>query len=92
MYPESEGRVGELNSEISKISENLERVQTQQMENTRAIMRVQKNAERYLTKRQTLINRKEECNNAIRDLGVLPEEAFSKYIDQRSDKVCHVIK
>lgn len=92
MYPESEGRVDELNSEISKISENLERVQTQQMENTRAIMRVQKNAERYLTKRQTLINRREECNNAIRDLGALPEEAFSKYTDQRSDKVCHVIK
>ncbi|KIR29832.1 chromosome associated protein [Cryptococcus deuterogattii 99/473] len=84
---ESEGRLDELNSEISKISENLERVQTQQMENTRAIMRVQKNAERYLTKRQTLINRKDECNNAIRDLGVLPEEAFSKYTDQRSDKI-----
>ncbi|AFR94978.2 chromosome associated protein [Cryptococcus neoformans C23] len=84
---ESEGRVDELNSEISKISENLERVQTQQMENTRAIMRVQKNAERYLTKRQTLINRREECNNAIRDLGALPEEAFSKYTDQRSDKI-----
>ncbi len=52
-------------------------------------MRVQKNAERYLIKRQTLINRKDECNNAIRDLGVLPEEAFSKYTDDRADKVCY---
>jgi hypothetical protein len=48
---------------------------------------VQKNAERYLTKRQTLLNRKEECSNAIRDLGVLPEEAYSKYTDTRADKV-----
>jgi len=57
------------------------------MESTRAIMKVQKNAERYLTKRQTLTARKEECSVAIRDLGILPDEAFTKYIDTRSDKV-----
>lgn len=62
-------------------------MQNEQLENTRAILRVQKNAERYLTKRQTLLNRKEECSNAIRDLGVLPEEAYSKYTDTRADKV-----
>ncbi|WVO12564.1 hypothetical protein L204_100168 [Cryptococcus depauperatus] len=84
---DSEDRMSQLNAEISKIAEDLERVQNEQMENTRTIMRVQKNAERYLTKRQILITRKDECNNAIRDLGVLPEEAFSKYTDQRSDKI-----
>ncbi|WVQ96685.1 hypothetical protein IAU59_003791 [Kwoniella sp. CBS 9459] len=84
---ESESRIDELNAEIAKITEDLNRAQGEQMENTRAILRVQKNAERYLTKRQTLINRREECNNKIRDLGVLPEEAFSKYIEQRSDKI-----
>ncbi|WRT67771.1 uncharacterized protein IL334_004744 [Kwoniella shivajii] len=84
---ESEIRIEELTTEIAKITEDLDRVQSEQLENTRAIMRVQKNAERYLTKRQTLINRREECNNKIRDLGVLPEEAFSKYTDQRSDKI-----
>ena len=34
-----------------------------------------------------LTQRKEECNNNIRDLGVLPEEAFEKYIDVALDKV-----
>ncbi|KAK4689553.1 structural maintenance of chromosome 3 (chondroitin sulfate proteoglycan 6), partial [Tremellales sp. Uapishka_1] len=76
---ESEKQVEELSTEITTVSARLEEVQNEQMENTRAIIRVQKNAERYLTKKQTLASRKEECNNAIRDLGSLPEEAFSKY-------------
>ena len=77
----------ELTEEISKITSQLDEEQNQQAENTRAILRVQKNAERYLTKRQTLINRKEECTNAIRDLGVLPEEAYTKYTSTRADKL-----
>ncbi|OCF72938.1 chromosome associated protein [Kwoniella mangroviensis CBS 8886] len=84
---ESENRIEEVTSEITKLTENLDKVQSEQLENTRAIMRVQKNAERYLTKRQTLINRREECNNKIRDLGVLPEEAFTKYMDQSPNKI-----
>ena len=86
---ESETKVDELNVEIATVTQQLEETQNEQLENTRAIMRVQKNAERYLIKRQTLINRKDECNIAIRDLGVLPEEAFSKYTDLRPDKVSH---
>ena len=50
-------------------------------------MRVSKNAERYLTKRQTLITRKEECTNAIRDLGILPEEAYTNNVNTAIDKV-----
>ena len=86
-YTESETKVEELNAEITTVTQQLDETQNEQLENTRAIMRVQKNAERYLTKRQTLMNRKTECSNAIRDLGVLPEEAFSKYTDTRADKV-----
>lgn len=47
----------------------------------------QKTTERFLAKRQMLSARKEECNRNIRDLGVLPEEAFEKYIHERLDKV-----
>ena len=79
----------ELHTEIASVTQQLDEAQNEQLENTRAIMRVQKTAERYLTKRQTLIKRKDECSNAIRDLGVLPEEAFSKYTDMRPDKASH---
>lgn len=34
-----------------------------------------------------LLNRKDECNRNIRDLGVLPEEAFQKYTGEKMDKV-----
>ncbi len=33
------------------------------------------------------MNKKDECNRNIRDLGVLPEEAFDKYINEKSDRV-----
>ena len=47
----------------------------------------QKTTERYLAKRQMLTAKKDECNRNIRDLGVLPEEAFEKYINERVERV-----
>ena len=87
MCAESETRAQELNTKIAEVSQRLDEEQARQMENTRAIMRVSKNAERYLTKRQTLITRKEECTNAIRDLGILPEEAYTNNVNTAIDKV-----
>jgi structural maintenance of chromosome 3 (chondroitin sulfate proteoglycan 6) len=34
-----------------------------------------------------LLGRKDECNRNIRDLGVLPEEAFEKYTNEKLDRV-----
>lgn len=34
-----------------------------------------------------LQTRKDDCNRNIRDLGVLPEEAFDKYTKEKADKV-----
>ncbi len=47
----------------------------------------QKTTERYLAKRQMLMTRKDECNSNIRDLGVLPEEAFEKYVNEKLERV-----
>jgi structural maintenance of chromosome 3 (chondroitin sulfate proteoglycan 6) len=69
----------------------LEQIQNQQSEDSRNISRQQKNTERYHAKRQMLINRKDECNRNIRDLGVLPEEAFEKYINDKLDRVRYVV-
>lgn len=43
--------------------------------------------ERYIAKRQMLMTRKDECNRNIRDLGILPEEAFEKCINEKLQKV-----
>lgn len=75
-------------SQMQELRVQLEKVQNQQVEDSRDMSKQQKTTERYLTKRQMLTSRKEECSRNVRDLGVLPEEAFEKYINERLDKVC----
>lgn len=67
-----------LGKEIADAEKEREKLQTQQSDDQRGIARQQKNVERYLAKRQVLMQRKDECNKNIRDLGVLPEEAFAE--------------
>lgn len=76
-----------VTTNLRKSLESLEKTQTHQAEDSRDISRKQKNAERYLTKRQVLTSKKEECNKNLRDLGVLPEEAFEKYTGVKPDRV-----
>jgi hypothetical protein len=76
-----------LTGELQEHQASLEKVQNQQSEDSRSIARQQKNTERYLAKKQMLMGRKDECNRNIRDLGVLPEEAFEKYTNEKLDRV-----
>lgn len=87
-----EKEVEKLQAELQEARSSLERLQNQQAEDTRGVSKQQKNTERYLAKRNMLANRKDECNRNIRDLGVLPEEAFEKYTNEKMDRVsnsCH---
>ncbi|KAJ6547371.1 RecF/RecN/SMC protein [Mycena capillaripes] len=82
-----EKEIEELQAEMQELRSSLEKVQAQQTEDTRTISRQQKTTERYLAKRQMLTGRKDECNRNIRDLGVLPEEAFEKYTSEKLDRL-----
>jgi structural maintenance of chromosome 3 (chondroitin sulfate proteoglycan 6) len=84
---ETQAQIEELSGRIATDATRLEELQTAQMENSRGILKAQKAVERYITKRQTLLTRKDECNKSIRDLGVLPEEAYTKYVKEPSEKV-----
>ncbi|KAG5634871.1 hypothetical protein H0H81_000460 [Sphagnurus paluster] len=77
----------DVTAKLQEYRAALERVQGQQAEDSRTINRQQKTTERYLAKRQMLMGRKDECNRNIRDLGVLPEEAFEKYINEKLDRL-----
>jgi len=74
--------------ELQELRTTLETIQNQQAEDSRSVTKQQKTTERYLAKRQMLLGRKDECNRSIRDLGVLPEEAFEKYTKENIDRVC----
>jgi structural maintenance of chromosome 3 (chondroitin sulfate proteoglycan 6) len=84
---DNEARIDTLTNEIADIDAQIKELQDAQLGNSRSILKSQKNAERLLTKRATLTARKEECSKNIRDLGILPEEAYHKYINTKSDKV-----
>lgn len=55
------------------------------------IKRLEKHLERYLYRRSIMHQKKEECNANIRDLGVLPEEAFEKFKGYSVEKVSVVV-
>ena len=76
-----------MNAKLTALRATLEKAQNEQAEDSRGISRQQKNTERYIAKKQMLMNRKDECNRNIRDLGVLREEAFEKYTNEKLDKV-----
>lgn len=88
--PDAENELETLTADIQQTSATLESLQRQQTEHARGFARQQKMTERYLAKRQMLSARKDECSRNIRDLGVLPEEAFEKYTGDKVkvDKVC----
>lgn len=73
---EIDAEMDNLNAQIAAAVKEREKKDGQQAEDARNLARQQKSVERYLTKRQLLLARKDECNKNIRDLGVLPEEAF----------------
>ena len=73
--------------EIAALEKEKERKDGQQNDDMRNIEKQQKSVERYLKKRQQLSERKDVCNKNIRDLGVLPEEAFVE-TTASMEKVC----
>ncbi|GAA6033649.1 hypothetical protein JCM8097_004365 [Rhodosporidiobolus ruineniae] len=75
---EIDAETEKLNKDVADLEKEREKRETQQADDQRSIARQQKNVERYLAKRQVLLQRKDECNKNIRDLGVLPEEAFAE--------------
>ncbi|KAG0368562.1 Structural maintenance of chromosomes protein 3 [Gamsiella multidivaricata] len=56
-------------------------------EDSRQVRKTQKDAEKYVSRRNLLVRKKEDCTKNIRDLGVLPEEAFEKYKSTPSERL-----
>ncbi|KAJ3747632.1 structural maintenance of chromosome protein 3 [Lentinula detonsa] len=82
-----EKETDDISNNVQHLIKHLEELQSQQLDDGRNITRQQKVTERYLAKRQMLVSRKDECNRNIRDLGVLPEEAFEKYTHEKPDRL-----
>ncbi|KAI8148435.1 hypothetical protein BJV82DRAFT_265879 [Fennellomyces sp. T-0311] len=79
-------RITELDTLIDKhqqdlqgLTQSLEQLTAEQAQLAHHISKHEKSLERYLLRRSLLLQRKEDCSANIRDLGILPDDAFEKY-------------
>jgi structural maintenance of chromosome 3 (chondroitin sulfate proteoglycan 6) len=84
---ESEQKIERAIQELAGVQKSKAEKQQRQEELARAIERHQKRMEKSMQKKALLTENLAECNRGIRDLGVLPEDAFKKYDKWESDKV-----
>ncbi|TPX67208.1 hypothetical protein SpCBS45565_g03913 [Spizellomyces sp. 'palustris'] len=76
---EIEAEMEEQTAMLQEQTQGLETARTEQQQERRVLERQRIVVEKYISKKASLLKRKEECIKNIRDLGVLPEEAFEKY-------------
>ncbi|CAD6910178.1 unnamed protein product [Tilletia controversa] len=81
----------DLETKLRTYEAQREEIRSAQAEVSREVASQQKYAERYLKKRQGLLDQRDACNKKIRDLGVLPEEAFEKYTSTAMDKLLKML-
>ena len=74
----------ECSVNLVKKHKQLETEQARSAEESRGLARQQKNVERYLAKRQILLQRRDDSSQKIRDLGVLPEDAYIRHAENHS--------
>ncbi|KAJ3323468.1 Structural maintenance of chromosomes protein 3 [Boothiomyces sp. JEL0866] len=80
-----EREIDELNESSEAKAEELEKSKSAQKEDNLAMEKHQRAMDKFLTRKAVLLQMKDVAQNHIRDLGVLPEDAFEKYVD-REDK------
>lgn len=76
---ETERAIEQAMSQLSALEKRRTERQNQQEEIARAIERHQKRMEKNMAKKSLLMEKAAECSRNIRDLGVLPEDAFEKF-------------
>lgn len=84
---EAETNIDKANAELTSLEQQRNAKQQELEELAKGIERFQKKMERSMAKRSLLTEKATEASRNIRDLGVLPEEAFDKYTRVSSEKV-----
>jgi structural maintenance of chromosome 3 (chondroitin sulfate proteoglycan 6) len=84
---ESETQIEEAESKIVGLEKEKTQREERQQELARAIEKLQKRMEKSIQKRAILTARLQDCTKNIRDLGVLPDEAFDRFTNTASEKV-----
>ncbi|KAI9864054.1 MAG: Structural maintenance of chromosomes protein 3 [Trichoglossum hirsutum] len=84
---DTEGAIDQATGQLAELEQDKADKKRQQEEISRSIERHQKKMERSMAKKALLSEKAAECSRNIRDLGVLPEEAFEKYQNTNSNVI-----
>ena len=84
---DAQRRYDALAAEAHALDVELDAARARQAEQGADVARQQQVAERFAAKRQRLLEQRERCHQQIRDLGVLPEDAFRKYATLSADRL-----
>ncbi|KAK2624652.1 hypothetical protein QTJ16_005845 [Diplocarpon rosae] len=89
---ETETQIEDAENNISSLVKEKAQIVEQQFETAKAIEKAQKKMEKSVAKKALLTSSAAECAKNIRDLGVLPDEAFEKYADKDSKYITSKLK
>ncbi|PBP26643.1 chromosome segregation protein sudA [Diplocarpon rosae] len=89
---ETETQIEDAENNISSLVKERAQILEQQLETAKAIEKAQKKMEKSVAKKALLTSSAAECAKNIRDLGVLPDEAFEKYADKDSKYITSKLK
>ena len=86
---DNEAQIEEAEAKVSNLEKTKSYREDQQQEIAKAIEKHQKKMEKNVQKKAILTSSAAECAKNIRDLGVLPEEAFERFANTESKAVSH---
>ncbi|EPS40286.1 hypothetical protein H072_5892 [Dactylellina haptotyla CBS 200.50] len=89
---EIEESIEEYSREITKLEKTKATRQAEQEQDATNIEKYQKRMEKSMAKRAMLAENAAEVQRKIRDLGVLPDEAFEKYTKIKSETLVNKLK
>lgn len=89
---ESESKMEGVLAEIESLASDKSQREQTQLELSTRIERQQKKMEKALQRKALLTTQAAECAKNIRDLGVLPEEAFDKYENMDANVITSKLK
>lgn len=72
---------------LSNLTLQIQELQSQQAAETAQMARQKKRIEKSMSKRSLFLEKSVECSRNIRDLGVIPDEAFERYTEISSDQI-----
>ncbi|EEB09795.1 mitotic cohesin complex subunit Psm3 [Schizosaccharomyces japonicus yFS275] len=80
-------RIQGVKANLDDVQSKIQKLEDTQKETAQSIERDTKLTERTAAKKSLLLARQKECNDNIRTLGVLPDDAYEKYASSSSNAV-----